>query len=812
MTSRLPLALVGALALVAIRAPLALGAQTTVLNNHDAGPGSLRDSVAGAPDGGTVVVPSSVGTITLTSEIVIDRSVTIMGSGAPDPTVAANRSSRIFHIVSPTSGPAPVVALSSLGLMQGAAHLGGAVDQEAGDLTLTAMTLSGNTASPSGAIGGSGGAIFQQAGSLTIRASAITGNTASAGSDAAAGGGTGGGLYHAGGSLRVENTSVSSNVASALAGAKGGTGGGIFDQVGTVAVSASHIDSDTAQAGAGGAVGGGIFHGDGSLTLTGGSVSGDVAQAGTDPGGSGSDAGSQSPASGSAISGVGGGIYDRTGGLSIAGTTLSGDAAYPSSGDNGMGGAIYHERDSLGVSGATFTDDQAGPPGDTGGGGVAGALFDHSGPVQISSTTFAGNTAFGGANPSTPGNSGPAGTGSLAGAIYAKTGTLDVEQSTLSGNTAGAGTGKDGFAGALYNQAAAVTLTNDTIDGNTAGVGARRGLGGGIYTQRFDGATTALNNVTLSANAATGSAGEGSDLFDDAAASPAGVTLVHNTIIGPSAPGAAPNCAGPITSHGHNLDSGNSCGLAGAGDLVSRDPLLGPLAVNAPGTTATRAVSPPSPAVDAGENADCPATDQRGQPRPVDGSGRGGAICDMGAYEYAPPGWAPNGSPGSPGSPAPNAPGPVASGPRGPPGPTAPGRSGAALAQAAVAGEEPLPVAVASLADGDADVTVTAPGPGALVVGITVTTGRVAARVLAGAASRRPGHGVRRRGAMMLHLAVSRPGEVHVRVHPAGRARRLLRQGGRVAGRVSVRFTAPGGQTRAGTTGFTFAKRVRSRP
>jgi hypothetical protein len=41
-----------------------------------------------------------------------------------------------------------------------------------------------------------------------------------------------------------------------------------------------------------------------------------------------------------------------------------------------------------------------------------------------------------------------------------------------------------------------------------------------------------------------------------------------------------------------------------------------------------------SPAIDAGDNAACPATDYRGIARPVDGNGDGNAVCDMGAYEW----------------------------------------------------------------------------------------------------------------------------------------------------------------------------------
>jgi CSLREA domain-containing protein len=132
---------------------------------------------------------------------------------------------------------------------------------------------------------------------------------------------------------------------------------------------------------------------------------------------------------------------------------------------------------------------------------------------------------------------------------------------------------------------------------------------------------TSLDFVTLAGNSA--------GLFGGIATL-AGTFSVANTIV---AGNAGANCGDPgfVTSMGFNIESADDCGFRQTGDQVNTSPNLDALKLNAPGVTATMALLPGSPAIDAA-NPHCDQnTDQRGVTRPQ------GARCDIGAFEVEQP-------------------------------------------------------------------------------------------------------------------------------------------------------------------------------
>jgi CSLREA domain-containing protein len=269
-------------------------------------------------------------------------------------------------------------------------------------------------------------------------------------------------------------------------------------------------------------------------------------------------------------------------------TITAGDASVMSVADSG-GGMLNMNGATPDVIGVTFQGNRAVYAG--------GAMLNTSGAAPyIADSQFIGNKAdFGGAifNQNAP--------------------MVQIYTSTLAFNMAG-------YGGAIENLTSdSVLIENSTLAYNTA----TTGYGGAIYNA--DSANLTLKHVTMHGNIAA-QAGYGGGVMNNNAS-----LLTINTIISNS--GASGDCQllnGATLSSTNSLfqDAASACGAVNhiGGNIVGRVPILRTLLYYG-GPTQTMLLASNSPAINAGNLAQCAATDQRGSSRPRAGG------CDMGAVE-----------------------------------------------------------------------------------------------------------------------------------------------------------------------------------
>lgn len=193
------------------------------------------------------------------------------------------------------------------------------------------------------------------------------------------------------------------------------------------------------------------------------------------------------------------------------------------------------------------------------------------------------------------------------------------------------------FGGGIFNNGGSLTITNFTISGNSV-----NNFGGGIGgsgNKTFRNVT--ITNNTARANCQSNCVGSGAGVFMSG-----NVLNFSNTIISGNHLEQINNqagsddlhySAGNIYSEGNNIIRtfpGDSAKITypikyQLSDILDTNPLLGMLQNNG-GTTPTHALLAGSPAIDAGNNLDAPATDQRGFARIV------GRTIDIGAFEFTP--------------------------------------------------------------------------------------------------------------------------------------------------------------------------------
>lgn len=244
--------------------------------------------------------------------------------------------------------------------------------------------------------------------------------------------------------------------------------------------------------------------------------------------------------------------------------------------DRHGGGILLEQNAKLNVNQSTFSENQAA----INGGGIYTTFSD----AVIQRSTFASNVAGEG------------------GGVSAYRHTIQIVNSTFSNNRAV-------YGGGLKFAEITATLMNLTIVENESEIG---GAGGGVYTYRT---TPDWRNTMIAGN----------------------INLSQSI---------ADDCSGALSSSGYNLlGDPTGCTLSGATNKdktnldLGTDIQLGPLQNNG-GATETRALLNTSLGIDDGNPSGCQdaagatiTIDQRGSIRPTNGDGKGGARCDIGAYE-----------------------------------------------------------------------------------------------------------------------------------------------------------------------------------
>jgi CSLREA domain-containing protein len=469
-----------------------------------------------------------------------------------------------------------------------------------GNLFVSGMTVSGAVFTS-----GNGGA-FNSLGSLTISASTITGNSAL----------NGGAIINQGTSLVVKNSIISNNTTA-------GYGGGINNyNGGTISIFNSTISGNSATNG-----GGGIINSNSNLTITDSVFTGNLSATNNGAGVLNTNANSFLTVSGSTFSNntarnggalfnngtatinsstisgninavKGAGIYnDSTGVLTITDSTISNNAS------TGNGGGVFNKGSSLNISKSTISGNTSA----ANGGGVSN---NSAGPVTISYSMISSNSAASGAgiynnnsrlnisNSTISGNSGTGYGGGLNN-FNCNANTISVSNSTISNNSATNG------GGGIINTNSSLSVSNSTIYGNTT-----LGNGGGILN--FSGSSTlSVTNSTLSGNSAT----SGGGIQNNATINSLVSTIIANSTSGGDFAGNAPS------TNTNNLVETLGTVTGTFIPAFTADPRLGPLQDNG-GPTFTMALGAGSPAIITAAGT---GTDQRGINRITN---------DIGAYSF----------------------------------------------------------------------------------------------------------------------------------------------------------------------------------
>jgi large repetitive protein len=279
----------------------------------------------------------------------------------------------------------------------------------------------------------------------------------------------------------------------------------------------------------------------------------------------------------------------------ITNSTISNNSS-----DSGPGGLAFNSS-TVTISNSTIADNTVSA-------GDSGGITFVGGDLSIVASTISGNSAVSG-----------------GGIVAQNNSTVTIINSTFSNNSADFGAG-------VYISGASVNVTNSTFSNNSAV------SGGGFYN-------SAVSTLTLTNTTVTGNSGsiQGGGLLNFGNA-----TVVNSIIAGNTAPSSTECRLGinTFTTNTNNLfgTNGSNGGCSnGANDIVPVagvfiTAILDTSLANNSGSTQNHALVTGSLAIDAANNASCPANDQRGIARGFDGNGivdnPQTGDCDIGAYEY----------------------------------------------------------------------------------------------------------------------------------------------------------------------------------
>ena len=550
---------------------------------------TLREAISVAADGDVIIIPADTYTLTLGEIEINSLNITLRGNDPSDTILTTDVISRLLYI---EGGD---VTIENLMLTNGQEAQGGGIFSVLANVTLSNTVLYSNTATDEG-----GGIYFDEEDATLIinNNSQIISNTAT---------NAGGGVFVQNGTAVMQSGVISSNIA--------GEGGGVFLQYNaTLNMNGGEISyNETTIVDVNEYPGGGIHVNSGIANLNGGQIinnssyrgGGIMVEAGlavqngtlisdnTATYGGGiyvalpaaiftQNSGSIEANESTGVDFGGGGLYIYLGTANLLGGQVTNNVA------NNDGGGLELRLGRLNVDSSTISGNQAGNRG--------GAIFNSGGIMTVTNSTIVNNQAY------------------LGGGISTEVDEDGPSQNNISTSAILSNTATSENGGGINNQGNLI-LTNTTISGNDANEGA------GIYNSESDlepaeehGGLATLTNVTVAYNDAITSGG---GLQSDS-----GMLSVANSIVFSNTATTGDDCSGAINSLDYNL---TGCSLSGSND-ISSNPQLAPLALNG-GSTLNYALGTGSPAIDGGNPALCPATDQRSSPRPI------GGICDIGSIE-----------------------------------------------------------------------------------------------------------------------------------------------------------------------------------